>query len=1749
MLQVASRVGCGATALDIHKISSNSSTQILALDMPMIKHSYVPPQTILRGMRVTLVAAQLLSLVGTTVIGITQPTPMSNLFGAPQVAYADVVPGGAPAANQIIGTVFQDFNSNGIRDTSGISGTTPAIDNGIGGVLVSVFAVGSALPITTNTSATGLYTVTGLTSGAAYRIEFSNLPANFVPAFHGSGVGSSSGTSVQFVTAGSSKVDFGINRPCDYCQDKPMIAATEQRANVTVSGLGGDATWPMMSVISYNVGLESPVPFYAPANNPDAPNNTAVIGSDYPATRPVTVGMNVIGTVWGLGYDLEGKRIFTSAYSKRFTNFSPNGTGAIFTEDPKTGATSLFADLNAIYGPGTAGPDLHKFSLQHDWQVTNTYPITNPWDAVGKTSFGDIDVSDDGSKLYAMNLYDRKVYELPTNQGVLNTPAAAAAIRSVSVPSTGLFTANGNCDAASVRPFATKYYQNKLYIGVVCSGETNPGTGDTFNVISSTWKDGSFNADNTAGEGFVDGNGDGEYTVKSRAKLHAYVLRADASTLAFEPTPVISFSLTGFRSATANIGGKVAFQAWVETPFAYRGTNYYSGRPRYAQAMLTDIDFDRDNMVLGIRDRLADQMGNNVYSMEGTGAISSTTTTPFESWSQGQLLRACGSTATGWTLENNGACGGITGFHVGANDLGPNGRFYHDTSGDQGRHATEGGLAVVPGAALISSVLDPAGWTNQGLRWYSNDSGVIKHSYNFYPTVITGGGNGSNGTGAFGKGASMGDVEALCDPAPIEIGNRVWVDLNADGVQGAGELPLSGINVTLTDALGRSITATTNAQGEYYFNGASGVSVALSSTVSGLNGSSPALPQISPNAAYTISINTTQLALANYVLTRQNGDSITSNDAVGDVRDSDAVQSGNLAVITLTTGGRGDNNHGYDFGFAAVATIGDRVWIDTNSNGVQDGAEITGVTGVRVWLLDVNSNSLFTTTTNGSGFYSFTNLISATYQVQFDLSTLPGAYSVTVQNANGNFSDTVDSDGNAITGLTAQTALDGGESDLTWDLGIVNVTPPTPTPTGTLPPSPSPTPSPTPTGTTPPTPTPTATPTGTTPVVTASLGNFVWEDLNGNGQQDVNEPGIVGVTVTLRTPTTTLTTVTGPGGIYAFNNLVPNVPYTVCFSVPVGYTFTLPNNGSDVTDSDPSIAQNSCATSVTLAPNAVNLTLDAGLVRPASLGDYVWLDVNRNGTQDPGEQVVAGVTVTLYAGGVPIATQVTNVSGNYRFDNLVTGTPYTLSFTQPPGLAWTTTGPIATSPNDSNANGQGVTSAPVILTSGEHNPTIDAGLASPLLLDKQAVTSGPNNTVGIDNIVTYTIRVTNTSNVVMVNVVVTDPLPSNLSYVVGSANPPPSQTNPLVWRYNAVLPGQSKLITFQANVLPNASTQLTNVAYLAGGPISGIVASDDASAVSTPTSVVLANLAAQRQSDGVHVLWMTTLEQDTFGFHLLRAEGSDRAMAVRLTTDVLPAQGRNGGASYDFVDTSALTGKTYTYWLQETEVSGALHEYGPVTLGHITAVAPALSSSPSPQSAPGGVVVVLQPKSELPQAAPGTIQAEVIAQTGSIQKVIVEPANIDVITGDKRSDILTKDVDHGSTAIDNADVTTSKFTQQAAPTTVLLGETVPAPSLVQVAPDQPSHKQEPVLTGAFVQVAPATQGMAVRVTHGNVEQQLSKPSLTSIETTKTTNTTNTRGKTTSMFDPITTFVLFLAYLGILFLIGLGIAIYVKKRNH
>jgi LPXTG-site transpeptidase (sortase) family protein len=113
-----------------------------------------------------------------------------------------------------------------------------------------------------------------------------------------------------------------------------------------------------------------------------------------------------------------------------------------------------------------------------------------------------------------------------------------------------------------------------------------------------------------------------------------------------------------------------------------------------------------------------------------------------------------------------------------------------------------------------------------------------------------------------------------------------------------------------------------------------------------------------------------------------------------------------------------------------LAALGDYVWGDANANGIQDAGE-TGIANVTVRLLDENGNELATTTTNASGFYSFTDLTPGTYRVDF---VPPAGY--TVSPPNQGTDDALDSDADLTTGETANVTLASGETNNTLDAGL-----------------------------------------------------------------------------------------------------------------------------------------------------------------------------------------------------------------------------------------------------------------------------------------------------------------------------------------------------------------------------------------------------------------------------------------------------------------------------------------------------------------------------------------------------------------------------------------------------------------------------------------------------------------------------------------------------------------------------------------
>lgn len=118
----------------------------------------------------------------------------------------------------------------------------------------------------------------------------------------------------------------------------------------------------------------------------------------------------------------------------------------------------------------------------------------------------------------------------------------------------------------------------------------------------------------------------------------------------------------------------------------------------------------------------------------------------------------------------------------------------------------------------------------------------------------------------------------------------------------------------------------------------------------------------------------------------------------------------------------------------AKASLGDAVWFDDNHNGRQDVDE-DGVPNMTVILRDAAGQELARTTTNGTGAYSFDDLLAGTYAIEFDRTTLPDGYELTKRGARGT-GRTNASDADPVSGLTRPIVLADGQHDGDWDAGI-----------------------------------------------------------------------------------------------------------------------------------------------------------------------------------------------------------------------------------------------------------------------------------------------------------------------------------------------------------------------------------------------------------------------------------------------------------------------------------------------------------------------------------------------------------------------------------------------------------------------------------------------------------------------------------------------------------------------------------------
>ena len=541
------------------------------------------------------------------------------------------------------------------------------------------------------------------------------------------------------------------------------------------------------------------------------------------------------------------------------------------------------------------------------------------------------------------------------------------------------------------------------------------------------------------------------------------------------------------------------------------------------------------------------------------------------------------------------------------------------------------------------------------------------------------------------------------------IGDRLWQDLDGDGLQDPGEPGLVGVQVRLFGPYG-TLYATTGVNGAYAFNGlpsgAYTVVVNLDSVPAG----------------YTLGTDPDGVLDGRHDVSLAVGETVTTTDfgflglgTIGDTvwRDVDGdgaqgqTEPGISSVtISLYTDVNGDGRAGpgeplyatavtdasgaysfdllapgffvvdvpasdpalvgmtsttpttiavtlapsqaftdADFGFGPFAQLGDFVWHDVNKDGAQDAGE-PGIAGIAVTLSDV-SGVVATATTDADGAYLFRALPA-------------GDYTVTVANPPG-YALTFDPDGTLDGSYTA--TLAAGDYHLDADFGFR---------------------------------------------ATSSIGDLVWLDTDGDGVKDAGESGIAGVRVYLyadATPNGYLdggdpfigATETNTSGAYLFEDLIPG-QYLVVIE-PQDY----PTDGMGGTfgpTTPPSLV-------VILGPDAAYTAADFGFGPYGAVGDTVYFDANGNGDQDTGttsEYGIPGAIVYLCtdpdgdgdpADGILLATRTTDAYGHYFFGGLPAdgAVDYAVvldTSSTPPGLAVATPNPY---PVADLRYGQYVTSA------------------------------------------------------------------------------------------------------------------------------------------------------------------------------------------------------------------------------------------------------------------------------------------------------------------------------------------------------------------------------------------------------------------------------------------------------------------------
>lgn len=628
------------------------------------------------------------------------------------------------------GKVFSDYNNNGIQESS---------ENGIPGLEVRLYDDAKQLHASTTTKTNGIWAVDSLNPGQKLRVEY-QIP----PGLFDANPGTENKTRTQMASVGSCNVNLGIYQLRSLIDPNPWM--------VTTCFAKGDASKP--SSPSFNEPTIVANLYFTSEGGP----RTGPNGNYYLASAGET------GSVWGMCFQKESRKLFSGAFLKRNASLGPGGLGAIYLTDLNNflpnppvqpgfryfGNTGILINLDS-FGIQTGDESilfrnlpLTKFDASHD---------SISFDKIGKWGLGDLDLNDAGDTLFVVNLYNRSLISIAIGNPIV-LPITADRIQEISIPEPGCK------NSSDWRPWGLKYKDGVIYIGGVCSAETS-GNSDDLRAVVYAFSNGIFSQvvdiELNYTKGFLDGN----YCSTFRPWNHDFYYYHITRDIVCGPVPVLS-----------------------------------------------DIEFDsEDNMIISLGDRYGYQSGGRDY---GTNTKDGVRYITFAGGDNLKLFKLKNE----YLLERNATSGYYTtlGFNNKQGVCG--GEFYFQDGFYSHQESALGALASHPSYnTIVATLMDPANIWSNGWSQLDNSLGTKKVNYNIF--------TGENGT--FGKAAGLGDIELLIGSSTpkgigVSIGNYIWNDRDLDGIQDPGEPPLGNVPILLFDQNDVLLSQTlSDSNGLYHF--------------------------------------------------------------------------------------------------------------------------------------------------------------------------------------------------------------------------------------------------------------------------------------------------------------------------------------------------------------------------------------------------------------------------------------------------------------------------------------------------------------------------------------------------------------------------------------------------------------------------------------------------------------------------------------------------------------------------------------------------------------------------------------------------------------------------------------------------------------------------------------------------------------------------------------------------------------------